>query len=334
MFIVIPVKLYSNFINYLAYISHLEIGDMLTGIRAAQIRDFDELHEKPRTTEVACLRLKGPLDYERIVDAFFRRVVTKMDPNKAYHKLQYPELRQYFTKFLGYVFLKPDDKFDVRNHFVIYENSGEPVNRKKLMQIWEELMVKPFVKNKSPWEMTLIDNYVPDKDEVETWNATESLKTTEEKYWVVLIRIHHGLADGFSVQKMLSYLADEEFIPNFSAKISPLQSVLMGLRAVILGPYDIVWRWFRGREDFHHLHLHPSKQSGEFYVIESKLISTKVVKSIKKKFGAPFTAVLVAAISGGLRKYMLKYNKPIPKYMSTAIPFATLDHSDKLTNEL
>lgn len=338
LFVCLPVKLYSRLIAYLGRVIDPLKGSIVTGMAACQLRDIDQVYEKPQSAEVVCLRMKGKCEVDKFIDTFNNRVIIKLRQDKPYPILQYPELQQKFEKFFGYAFLRKDIAFNVRNHFSVYNETapGTPVTRNDLMKIWEKLMTKPFAKGRSAWEFVVVENYIPDEDELETWNNSKdpNIAKAEEKYWVAFLRMHHGLADGFSVQKILSYLVDEPFTPKFPSKMTSYHKFLLNLRTAFLGPYDIIWRWYRGRESFHALHLPASKQKGEYFVVESKMFPISRVKSIKAKFGIPFTSVLISVISGALRKYFLKYGATIPEYLSAGIPLATAEHSDRIINEL
>lgn len=337
LFVAIPAKLWTRFVSYVAYLTDPDINKIVTGLPAAQIRDIDTIHTKPCAVVVTKLRLNGRLKFESLIKRFQDEVLIKLDSEKAYPTLQYPELQQYFHRFMGYVFLKWDRKFDVRNHFSVFNaNSDKPVTRPELIKIWESLMSKPFPRERSPWEFVAVDNYKPDPSELEQWRKADKPKppTNQDDYHVIFLRMHHGLGDGFVVSRLLGYISIDDFVPHFPFKISSLQRFFMNLRALTLGPYDALNWLIRYNEDYNVLHRPPPEQSHETFLAETDLIPAQRVKMLKEKFGVPFTVILTAVISGGLRKYFINYKKPIPKVMNTAIPIATSDHSDTISNEL
>lgn len=339
--VALPLRVYSKAVATLATLLDPDISKVLTGLTAGQGRDFDMIYKKPATVEVVCIRMRGTLDFPLLMTEFERRIVLKLDRSKTFPTLHYPELQQYFTVFLGYLCLKKDPKFDTRNHVKFY-NEGfreKPVTREGLRRIWEGMMTKPFGKNRSPWELLVIDNYIPDENELETWSKNNRIRIggdggSGDHYWIAMFRMHHALGDGFSIQQLLGFMTDQQYTPVMPVRMTPFQKLVLNARALFLGPYDMMVKMLETWEGFHALHRPYKEHSGDYYVIESKLFTTERVKQLKRKFGVPFTVILVSLISGGFRKFLIKHGKPLPEKMGAAVPIATVDHSDKFTNEL
>ncbi|CAL8104223.1 unnamed protein product [Orchesella dallaii] len=310
------------------------MGKLLCGMSAAQNRDFDRLHDKPYSSQVVCFRLTGTTKFEQFCETFSQRILERLDPTQPYNPtLQYPELRQYLTTFMGYAFLKKDKTFDLNNHFTYLKRPpNDPLTRRELSKLLESEIIAPYPKRRSPWHVTVIDNYLPTEKETECWTKNVEGYKKGDHIWVALLRIHHSLADGFAIQKMLSYLADEPYVPKFSIKTTAFQNFMLGLRTGLLGSYDALTRLIRWTDSLHTFHIPADKQSHEYFIVESDLISMKQVKAIKEKFGVAFTAILVAAISGGFRKFLVKHKRPIPSFITTGIPFTDPDHTSKFDN--
>lgn len=335
-----PFVFYRKFISYIAKYYDKDITTIVTGLSAVFHRDFDCFHEKPLHTIVACLRIKktgDPLTLANAQQAFLEKVIQKKGGNG---KLVYPELQQHYTRWMGYSFLKWDRKFDICNHVTVYQEDNEMVvNRKVLMEIWQELMVKPFHKEKSPWEAILLENYVEEGE-----GAPD---------WIIFMRLHHGLADGFCFEHILSNLFDSDYKPDFTSNpsvsvsvhhddsitrktLSEVQKLLVNLRCLWMGPYDLVNRGIRYAEDYHSLHFPADEKSNNYFVVESPLIPVDQVRKIKQRLGVGFTTVLVGVAAGAIRKFLVRNAMPFPERYVTTIPFPSGDNKSgkKLGNDL
>jgi hypothetical protein len=61
-------------------------------------------------------------------------------------------------------------------------------------------------------------------------------------------------------------------------------------------------------------------------------LPASIVKEIREKHNVTFTAVLMAAVAGGVRNYMLAHGIKIPKKMHVTQPLPWPGHPDKLRN--
>lgn len=332
-----PFAVYRKVITVVAKIYDKDITTGITGLSTIFHRDFDSYHEKPLHAIVACLRVKGGnLSVSLLQKYFMEKVVLKNNPKTG--KVAYPELQQHFTRFMGYSFLKWDRSFDISKHVIVYNDDNEMVvTQPVLMELWQYLMVKPFPRNRSPWEVVLVENYVGEKGEGE--NAPD---------WIIFVRINHAIADGFCFENILSSLFETDYTPDFYAvshkskeeqeKLKTqqkIQNVMLYLQCLAKGPYELVNRGIRFADDFHALHIQAEKKCNEYFVLESPRIPVKEIKQIKQRLGIGFTAVLLGVACGAVRQFLIKNGTPLPAKYTATIPFPSKPkREDKLENDL
>ncbi|CAL8125035.1 unnamed protein product [Orchesella dallaii] len=322
-----PFLIFRKLVTRIVQVYNKDVVQVVRDLSALFHRDFDSLEVKPLSSIVACLRMKGhSLSVTQFQEVFHERVILKKE-KETNSSLAYPELQQYFTRFFGYSFLKWDRNFDIKNHVNVYTSGDRDqliITHEELIKIWEDLMIKPFRKDRSPWEIVIVDNYV---------NGGNNDQLSAD--WIFFLRIHHGLADGFSFQKIIcSFLDTTDYEPNFPARrATKLQTLLMGLKCLIMGPYEFLNKSVRYAEPYHSLHYPFQDLSNEYFVVESDLFPVNAVKQIRSHFKVAFTTVLATMICGGLRKFLLKNSKPFPEAFTISIPFATPERSQNLGNE-
>jgi len=78
----------------------------------------------------------------------------------------HPELKQYYERWLGYIFWKYEDAFNIRNHIQYYNgpDSNQPITTSELSRIEGEMIFKAFPPKMSPWEVLYIRHFQPELD--------------------------------------------------------------------------------------------------------------------------------------------------------------------------
>lgn len=331
--VIIPFYAYRSVISVLAKFMDSGITRVISGLSATLVRDHDFLDSKPLSTIVVHIKVNGPLTICELRNLFKERVISKRSADNAF---QFAELQQFYQTFMGYVFLKWDRNFDLSNHVKSYQSSSrQQVTNRDLMTVWEDLMIRPFPVKRSPWECFLVENFHEDGDEEDGAPTRKS---------ILFLRIHHGIADGFSVQRMMcsldpSYvknLQNCELVPKISFVTSLKKQLLRFYHAAFFGPADLLDRLLNYQETYHTFHAPLNKHTKEYFVVESPVILVDHVKKIKQKFGVAFTTVLVSLVCSGIKKYLTKNQRQLPALQMLGIPFATDagQHSSKLGNNL
>lgn len=88
---------------------------------------------------------------------------------------------------MGYKFWEWENNFAVANHVFVVER--DPFDESQIPQLAKSLLATPLPKGKSPWDFTLV---------------------VGESETTIFFRVHHALADGFSILFLMQRLFGEE----------------------------------------------------------------------------------------------------------------------------
>lgn len=255
-------------------------------------------HPANLMTITGVLTFDGPIDFPRFKELIEDRL------------LIHDRFRQKVVESslgLGRPVWKEDDHLSLKAH-VHHVALPEPRDQKALQEMVSDLLSTPLDRARPLWQMHLIDDY--------------------EGGAAVVVRIHHCIADGIALIRLLFSLTDEE--PDV-----PSVGVSRGSKNGVPGPRRNIPEWIlrQGMEVI----LNPSRMMelaqqgvtgvdiirqllalppdartvfhGALSVAKkaswSGPIPLTTVKRIGKAFGATVNDVLLAAVSGALRNYML-----------------------------
>ena len=219
---------------------------------------------------------------------------------------------------------KDEEKFDIGNH-VSHVALPKPGGDKALRELVSELMSTPLDMTKPMWHVHLVDGY-----------AGMS---------VVIARIHHSIADGIALVRVMLSLTDESPTPTRSKKrtehstsAGPLDW-LPGAMKLLENPGRIAEGAYRlGR-----LVVLPPDPPTPFKgnlgrrkrAAWSKAVPLDDFKAIGKAFGATVNDVLVATATGALRRYMEQRGEPVNGLeirASVPVNLRPLEHAHRLGN--
>lgn len=294
--------------------------------------EFLKLRKGPdvpsRCSTVVNIVCDGNVEYDELLKAVNTKWIRASRENG---QLRYPEFQQYIDCWMGYMFFKKDKNFQLEDHIYLHklnEDGTEDEAENYLRNLIEELVNKPFPLKKSPWEIHLVNNYKNSELDCEVGRPLN----------VFVIRIHHGLGDGFALMHMIVEALFGNSLKNAQvAKLRPprastKQSINKALHIVtnaIMFPiklfYDsgyFVSLSFRKRTPWH---IADRKKSWRQIYGRSRLIPTEKIKFIKDRFGVTFTSVLVACMSGASAKIMARTMKKVPTELPypIAVPIGT-----------
>jgi len=302
-----------------------DLGKMVT-TRSAVIAT-DNPSKDPQWPLCVWLVLEGDFDFETFRNNFHANIVLKKDSRG---NLLHPEYQQYFKQWLGFLFWKWEDKFRIEDHMrYFYANDVEKAKsqvttEKELKEIIKSLTAKSFEVGKSPWEFLFLPNY------------TQSEDTSPNKS-VLIFRVHHGFCDGFTILWLLMKEVNQIDMDNVAKPVHIRKSFLSRLITAITfwirGPYDFM-RLIVKSNDHNQWHLPRNKLERPFNTAFTERIPLDYIKGIRRSHGVTFTSVVMAGLTGGLRKKMLEKGIKIPPYVTTAVAVPMPGHPHKLRNHL
>ena len=289
---------------------------------------MEPIYSRPVCNIVLHLVIQGSIPIETWRERFQERILDCVNPKTG--EQMYPGFKQYWTHFMGFMFWKRELNFSLEKHIRSYDYTepelqlpGSECTESDLMRITGALIAQPWREGQSPWEILLVPNYV-------------SSKQPGKSQCVLVFRIHHALADGYSIDKVIRRLADESIEdcggrikPNFP-KLSLWQQLELAIRL----PYDAVQlllNSYDGPNCWHFLEDN-TKLSRKYDVFYSDEITVEDVKKVRRTFGVPYNAVVSALTCAGIRGLMKEADQEVPKSMSVCTPFPLKNHPDGLVN--
>ncbi|KAF5301264.1 hypothetical protein FQR65_LT00964 [Abscondita terminalis] len=255
------------------------------------------------------------------------------------------KLTSLMSYFLGYYFFLELDNIDVADCVKkIREISGtENITKSDLLDTMEYYSKQPLpYDNKFLWDVHVGMQPV-------LWKTVD-----DKKYYPILFRFHHSLADGVNIFKFITGVCGYKSTKTDNLVLTKIKSNYLkqvrksitefGFYTLFSIFYSVVLYFFTlCRSNSLYLNVPNIRKKGGIVVIgedELKLYFDKVIK-ISKSCKASFTAVLAAAFSKSISDYYISHYNSAPEYFNTLIPISskslvlrTLEPGSKIINEI
>jgi WS/DGAT/MGAT family acyltransferase len=262
------------------------------------------------------------LDYERLKATIEFRMVQRWPRfRQRVHESRTPMRGPYW---------EDDPHYDIENHLFRVRLPADG-SQEAMMMVINKLVSTPLDRTKPLWEFHLLEN-----------------QATGEAFLVV--RLHHAIADGIALMAVLMTLCDVSADAPWPepesekshrrrgrlvhALFHPAASVFAATKTVadesvsmLTSPSHLVKRAGQARAFASRLMRLALLPADKKTILKGKLGRKKVVawtaglpmadvKRVKDAFGVTVNDVLVAAVAGGLRRYLLSRHKRVPRKMS------------------
>ncbi|XP_035716578.1 uncharacterized protein LOC110860872 isoform X1 [Folsomia candida] len=282
------------------------------------------------TTSVTFVADVPSIQRERVMQKVQENLLEKRDRGG---NLQFPELKCALRPFLGYLFWKPVKKFKLEDHVINYEDTELPIpdwsDPNALRKIASQVLrYRGWRKDAPLWEIILLSN-VP----------KSHLPKNSRNGSLFVWRYHHVLLDGYGTFKVLMQLFDkydkvkDSVVPS-TLSIFDEKLTWRKLQSICTAPFKLA-------EICLPLVLCPLKIPPIFNGNGNKILSSATIKfpladlkAIRMKHNVDLTSILVAIISGGVRRFLLKNNQNLPNKLGIMCPMPMPNHPDKLTNHV
>ena len=194
----------------------------------------------------------------------------------------------------------------------------EVCTEEDLKRVTGDLISKPFAQGRSPWEIMIIPKY------------RASNNDTGKDQMVIVFRIHHAMADGYSILKMMLKLFNMEGSkvprPNFPT-LSTWQKIVRALVLPLRLPFDIASQFIVDSVDGTNCwHLLDTKLTRQYHSFFSDQVPVDRIKEIKNKYGIGYNAAVYAVAAGGIRRLMQEAGQKLPSSLSCFVPFPLPKH--------
>jgi hypothetical protein len=256
--------------------------------------------------------------------------ITKSQVEKRYKEMlenQFPELKQYLSRWMGFFFWADDEGFSLDDHISTCDE--EIRNIEELDDRRNAMTNKPFKEGKALWELVLFVNC---KFDEETSKANGGMKAA------CILRAHHCLVDGYSLLKVINCMTDDKNLfdnlpkPNLP-KRSWIGWALFVLRFCVRASLDVLVAAFEANRYQNDWNIPQGNLQGKGFRAASVVPLSKV-KQIGAKHRVRTSAVIFAAFAGGIRKFMELKGIKIPKGFTIMCPLPLPSHPDHLTNHM
>jgi len=299
----------------------------------------DAIYTRPKCSLIVCLTLEGTLYLDRFREVYQTRVIDPKLPNGQFKK---PEWQQYVTKLFGFLFWKWENHFDIRNHIGMYEgkyqneflSGAKLLNADTLLEVTNELVYIPFQPKMSPWKVYLMHNYRAVNPVTGEATGTGPVCT------VVIFRVHHCLADGFSLLKALvNDLAQRQegtgadTIVARTRPTSPIRQIATALNFVLSAPYDLLSAAISGM-DFNSWHIPEKDLKFNWNLAVSLDIPVDLIKEVKNLHKVTLTTLILECFAAAARKFMTEAGFTVPDTIHCMMPLPAPNHPDKLRNHM
>lgn len=331
-----PFGMYRLFVHkVIAPCFQPDVGKPVTSLGTLFATEFLNADKtKPiRCAIVVNFVIQGKISYADAV-----RIVEKnwISPKLPNGQLRNPEYQQYISKWMGYMFWKQDKSFSIKNHIILHklpEQATVSECNKFFCNLMETSLNKPFTPKQSPWELHLVQNY-----------KNPELSQSEEKLTLFVFRLHHAMADGYSV--MYSLVDGLMETPTQNVRMaSPVKLAkepvsLSKVWQTVKFPFGVVHEaglyisyFFRPKTPWH---IMDSEKHWQQMYARSELIPIQKLKDVKNRFNVSFTALLLSCISGGIAKSLSESMgmKWVPEEMLMGFNIPLKNHPRKLRNHV
>lgn len=285
----------------------------------------DGFPHKPTWNLVVWLTQDAILDLNKFAAEFNEEYVHKKEPSG---ELAYPEYQQHLEKWLGFYFWRWDSSFDIKNHIRKYDGKykdEETIDDTTLLQIIKEQTWKGWNPKRSPWEFLQIPNY----------KGTDDSDGVQKS--ILIFRIHHVLGDGYFILKLLmediSGISCQKAAQPKYIQRSGWNKLLHAVLFWIRGPYQFVSMMCEAK-DTNPWHIPEEQLTRPMNAALTRKIPLSYVKGIKNSHQVTFTALINAAVSGGIRSMMIEQGIQEPQDIHQAVAVPLPGHPQKLRNHL
>jgi len=297
---------YKYWVILLAKVFRPDLG----AIFSPQSRFFYPSSFAPSNTLVQ-FRLSGKLNYDQSVNRFAQNTILRKHESTG--KFEYPEFQQCPTMWLGYPFWKNESNFDVQHHF----RHGRLEKLHQLQPYINQNLTMAFPPNVSPWLIEFI----------------QVGETPDEHYFCLYF--HHSLGDGASICRALLHSSDAEpTVLDLERRMKERKTSCGNPLHFILNAMGSYFRVVGKMVESDQGPWDMSGIVGSRHFGISDIIPLSVLKKLGASYNVSVSALLLALITGAIRRKMSRDRVAIPEELRCFLPIFTPNHPKGLTNKM
>jgi hypothetical protein len=327
-----PLAIFRYLVRKSAPYVRSDLGKMVSSVGG--LMACANVYKSPETKMNIALVIEGTPSKEK-ARSDVKAALEAVDPTTGIP--YYPELKQTVTKWMGYPFWKNVKDFNFDEHFLWCDNEGT-ISHEELIQRVKERSFIPFTEDKALWRFAVYHNFLP--------NPAEPYYKKDSKYSVVIFEVHHCLADGFSLIKLLHKICGMKFIDvNEEPKKNAFQRLMLILCILAKLPHDLVDTLFSfnlGKKIWPNVTAPVTSdqkqacESKNYFGAQSTLVPFQRIREVRQKHGVKSVSVTIAAFAAAVSNVLFEGRKEaeIPNSVGFGIPFPLPGHPNKLRNHV
>ena len=291
---------------------------------------LESVHAKPSSTIVMHLVCDGTICLERLRQQFQRQLI--LSQSNVHTPDSYSRFRQLWTQYAGYTFWQWESDFSVEKHIREYDYDDSELalpagicSENDLKRITAAVVAKPYPSGQSPWEILVIENY-------KSSNNNEG-----HPQFVLVLRIHHLLADRISIVKLLLRLFDQENLSFAQARfrqMSLAERIWRNVKVAVRAPFDLVSKFLEGYDGKNCWYMVDTQKAKKYHAFFSNRIPVNKVKEIMRKHKVCYNAAIYSVTAGAITKLMTEAGQRVPAQLSCVFPHPLPNHPGGLVNHL
>ena len=289
---------------------------------------LESVHTKSAFTVVMHLVCDGTISLDALREQFHHQLMPSiLNKNKSD---TYIHLRQLWTQYLGYLFWQWESDFRVENHIREYDYDEPELaipqgvcSEEDLKRATAGIVAKPFAEGRSPWEIFVIDKYRSNNN------------TDGHLQCVIVVRIHHALADGISIIKMLLRLFDQEATPFATARFPPnsfAARVRRNLMVALRAPFVMASTLVDAYDGKNSWYIENKKLPKQYHTFFSDSVPVAKIKEIMRKHQVCYNAVVYSVTIGAMVKLMEEVGQQVSAQASCSYAYPLPNHPGGLVN--
>ena len=318
-----------SFMLLVARTRHPDLADMMTGM--SQVFALESFKAPSSCNMILHLVCDGTASMESITERFVNKFLpSPFSPLKSH---PYARLHQIWVQYMGFIFWQWEADFRIEQHIRLYDYTDSDLalpngicSEEDLKRITAPLLAKAFVAGQSPWELLLIENYKSNRN------------VDDHPQFVLVLRIHHALADGVSVLKMMISLFGGDEKAGFArVKFTPpslWEKLGKTLLVALRGPSDLASKYVDCFDAQNCWYMADKRRPKEYHAFVSNTIPVGKIKEIMKKHNVCYNAVLYSVTAGAIVKLMHEAGHEVPAKLSSFFSYPLANHPGGLVNHV
>jgi len=287
-------------------LKHGQLGDTLDSLDVIGVVENDDSPVIITSLKV----LRGDCNLEELR----ARIEATVGKREASGRLVFPKFYQTLEDVTGHAVWRPAAQFDINHHVRFLDGlhaSSESLSEAEAFRMISNVSKAKFRAGHSPWEILVIPKFHYDH---ETPSVGIVGGSQAEPKLAILIRIHHGIGDGYSLLKLIIRDTSLPSDPPVTCPVPgsgrapgmPLWKQCLVLIYLAIRSPRALWVELVSSDENP---LFGRAHSGKTVLVWSRPISIHFLKEVKQRTGVGLSTTFLTALMSSVRKYIVEVIK-------------------------